>query len=262
MTWAAVESICDRLGDRDRQIIRELGRLRVATGQQLERLLFADLGGAHADRTRRRVLARLVNLHLLTTLARRVGGVRAGSAGLIFVLDVGGLRVLHALLGRETDSPRPRRPGTPTERFLLHSLAVSELYVQLVERARDGSFGLLDYRAEPAAWWQDEQGGWVKPDALLTLRTASYDDDWTVEVDRATESLPTLRRKLLSYVELAERGETGPGGVLPRVLVTVPTEARRATVAWLIEQLPAPAAELLHVVIFDQAVDYLIAGLI
>ena len=259
VTEVGVERAAERLGERDRQIVQELARLRVATGGQLERLAFSNLDGQHRDRTRRRVLARLVDMGVLTTLERRVGGVRAGSAGLIFVLDVLGQRLAHLLDREALDAgSRPRRPGTPTDRFLSHTLAVSELYVRLVEATRANGARLLRFAAEPACWWQDGEGQWVKPDATFTLQAGDVEDSWAAEIDLATESLPTLRRKLVGYVELAERGEAGPDGVMPRVVVTVPDQRRCEAVADAIEQLPDPAAELLHVVVFEHAVELLL----
>ena len=259
VTGAAVERAAERLSNRDRQIVLELARLRVATGRQLERLAFADLDGRHRDRSRRRELARLVDLGVLTVLDRRIGGVRAGSAGLTFVLDVLGLRLAN-LLDRQTldTGVRPRRPGTPTDRFLSHTVAVSELYVQLIEATRRDNARLVRFAAEPACWWQDSEGQWVKPDATFTLQAGDVEDSWAAEIDQATESLPTLRAKLIGYMELAERGDAGPDGVLPRVIVTVPDERRREAVATAIEQLPEPASELLHVVLFKQAVGFLL----
>ena len=131
VTPAAVDRVAQLLTPRDEQIVRELGRVRVATSLQLQRLLFAELSGQHRDRTRRRVLARLVSLGVLATLDRRIGGVRAGSVGLVFTLDVLGRRLLQQLTFISGEQPRPRHPGTPTDRFLRHSLSVTELYVRL-----------------------------------------------------------------------------------------------------------------------------------
>ena len=258
VTGAAVERTAAGLSERDWRIVGELHRLRVATGRQLERLLFADLTGSHCDRTRRRVLARLVALGVLGTLDRRVGGVRAGSSGLVFVLDVLGQRLAERQVLRTDPAARLRRPGTPTERFLMHNLAVSELYVELVEATRAASdMALLRFDAEPAAWWQDSLGAWIKPDALVTLATSEVSDSWAIEVDRATESLPTLRRQFVRYLELLERGEAGPTGPLPRVLVSVPDVRRLAAVQLVLSDLPPVASELIHSVTAQSAVRYL-----
>jgi hypothetical protein len=252
VTGARVASIARELSGRDKAILADVGRVRVLTGRQVERLHFAELSGRHRDRTRRRVLERLASLELLTPLERRIGGVRAGSAGLVFALGRAGQRLLtirdHATGGRI------RRPGTPTPRFMIHNLAVAELYVRLVEAERSGGFSLSDFRAEPACWWRDGEGAWVKPDALVVVSSGEVEDSWAIEVDRATESLPTLRRKLKVYLDLVAGGERGPdAGVLPRVLVTVPDGGRLAAVREVVRGLPEPGGELVAVVLEERA---------
>src|SRR2546430_17438809 len=117
VTRMAVERIAASLGARDLAILADVRRVHVLTGRQVERLHFAELAGAYRDRTRRRVLARLVSLHLLTPPERRIGGVRAGSAGLVFALGPAGprLRTVPSGEGRAT-SGRARPSGTPTNR--------------------------------------------------------------------------------------------------------------------------------------------------
>jgi hypothetical protein len=259
LTHAAVERLAEQLSDRDRRILDDVTRCRVLTGRQLERLHFMDLAPAHRDRARRRVLARLTSLSLLTPLQRRIGGARAGSAGLVFALGPAGQRVHTLLAVDEAAVPsRTRPPHTPGDRFLRHELAVAELYVELVEQTRAGGFVLVDFRAEPASWWQDSAGGWVRPDASVVVAWDAVEDAWAIEVDQATETLPTLRRKLVRYLELAELAESGPDGRgLPRVLVVVPDQRRHIAVQRVIADLPAPAADLLVVVENNQAVRHL-----
>jgi hypothetical protein len=269
VTRAVAERVADGLGQRDRAILESIGGCRVLTGGQVERVHFAGLQGRHRDRTRRRVLERLVELKLLTALQRRIGGVRAGSAGLVFALGPLGQRLQTlSAAGGARGSARPgrvRRPGTPTERFLEHNLAVSELYVRLVEQARGGRFELVEFRAEPACWWRNSEGKWIRPDAYVVIRAGeaagdSWEDCWTVEVDRATESVPTLRRQLVTYLDLVANGERGPDGddVLPRVLVTVPDEERLQDVRELLRGLPAVASQLISVVLEGEAVRHLV----
>jgi Replication-relaxation len=259
MTWRAVERIADGLSDRDRAILRDVARLRVLTSRQLGRLHFADLQGAHRDRTRRRVLERLTSLSVLTSLNRRIGGTRAGSAGLVFALGLAGQR-LAAITHDRDDAPhtRTRQPHTPTARFLGHELAVSELYVRLVELARTGSLTLVAFRAEPVSWWQDDAGAWIKPDAYVIVSAGDIEDAWAIEVDMATESLPTLRRKLVTYFDLAGRGDEGPDGRgLPRVLITVPDERRERAVRELLRDLSPPADQLFAVTVHDGAAAFI-----
>ena len=200
-------------------------------------------------------MQRLTDLGLVATLERQVGGVRAGSSGLIYALDAVGQRVLP-LLG--TDEPavptRARRPWTPSALFLSHSLAISELYVQLREAERSKQLELADYRTEPVSWMSNGLGGFVKPDAYALLQLGDVEDAWAIEVDRATESIQTLRRKLLVYVDFANAGQIGPDEVTPRVFVTMPTVRRLNEVKVLVTDLPEPASQLFHVALFDRAV--------
>src|SRR5215470_18611445 len=73
-----VARLAAELSERDRTIIKTVKRLRVVTGEQLERLHFTDLAESSRPVMRRRVLTRLVRLRLLVTLERHIGGVRAG----------------------------------------------------------------------------------------------------------------------------------------------------------------------------------------
>jgi hypothetical protein len=237
-SWDAVERRAVALSDRDWQIVRSLASCRVLSGDQLSRLHFADLSPLTQHRTRRRVLQRLTDWHVLTRLDRQIGGVRAGSTGWIFTLGPIGQRLIQ-LDAVQRPVGRTRTPWTPSLLFLKHSLAVAEVYVQLVERSKVGSFQLASFAAEPACWWPDGLGGWLKPDAFLRLRTAGYDELVWLEVDRGTESLPTLRRKLAGYLDFVQRGQLGPDGVLPHVVIAVPGQQRAESVAMISATLQA-----------------------
>lgn len=252
-----IEEIAQRLSTRDKQIVDTVHRLRLATGAQLERLHFADLSPTCRSRVRRRVLARLTSWRVLATLPRRVGGIRAGSTGLIYSMDTAGAWLIHHQAAT-TGQNVPRRPVQPGAAFTSHTLAVSELYAHLIEHARDGGFRLLVFDAEPACWWPDDLGGQLKPDAHTLLATNTYQDAWWIEVDQATETLPRLKKKLASYLDFARRGGTGPTGVMPRVLLTTPTAQRCAAITGLITRLPPPAEQLFHAVVHKAAADLLI----
>jgi hypothetical protein len=56
VTAAYVADLVTRLSRRDQAILHDLARVRVLTGNQLERLHFYDLAAANRDRARRRVL--------------------------------------------------------------------------------------------------------------------------------------------------------------------------------------------------------------
>lgn len=248
VTLAQAEMIAASLSNRDRAILHDLARVRVLTGEQLTRLHFSELAPESRERTRRRVLARLAAQQLVATLERTVGGARAGSSGLIFSLGIAAQRVL-ALLdsdGYISGPPsRVRAPVTPGRLFLAHTLAVSSMYVALRERERAGELTVTEFATESAAWWPDGRGGVIKPDAYVQLRAGTVVDSYWAEVDRATESLPTLKRKLIVYADFARTGQLGPDDVVPRVLLTVPHDRRLADVRDLVAGLQAPGPELI-----------------
>jgi hypothetical protein len=214
VTAAYVADLAARLSVRDVRILHDLARVRVLTGNQLERLHFHDLGLTNRDRARHRVLNRLIAWRAVTTLARRVGGVRAGSAGLTYSLDTAGQRVLRLLDDR--DERPARRPWTPGALFLAHSLAASELYVRLREAERGGHLELSAFSAEPASWQRTPSLGTIKPDAYTLVAYGDIEDAWWIEVDQATESRNTIRRKLSLYLLAAQAGVVGPHQVLTR----------------------------------------------
>jgi Replication-relaxation len=255
-TAAYVASLPARLSSRDLAIVRDLGRVRCLTGRQLERLHFHDLAAPNRDRARRRVLNRLISLSVITTLERLIGGVRAGSAGLVYTLDSAGQRLLRLLNGEGRESAR--RPWTPGALFLNHTLDVAELYVQLREAERTGQLELSRFLAEPACWQRTASLGTLKPDAYALVASGEVEDAWWLEVDRGTESPGTLQRKLRLYLLAAQAGITGPDQILPRVLVTVPNERRLAIVLRITDSLGANAQRLISVSLHERAVPFMV----
>jgi hypothetical protein len=243
---ARLDDLRESLSERDWAVIRDVAKLRLVTGAQLERLHFAALRESSGPVVRRRVLGRLVRWGVLTTLARRVGGVRAGSSGFVYALDIAGKRLM-------TDDGRAARPSLPGERYVRHVLTVAEMYVDLVEQARLGGLRLDRFGAEPASWWPDGHGGRLKPDAYVRASGADHVDSWWLEVDLATEHLPTIRRKLMTYLDFYNRGQLGPAGVMPWVLITVPDAKRLSQIVRLIPQLSPQADELFTVVLHNDA---------
>lgn len=260
--------IAERLSDRDWQIIEATNRLRLISGQQLERLCFAALSGHARTVVRGRVLRRLVGWQVLAVSPRRVGGAARGSAGAAFALGSAGARLCRAQQLAQAATarrPRVRLPGVPTERTVRHTLAVSELYVDLVEQARRQATSVVSFQAEPASWWPNGLGGYVKPDAytLLTQGTgpAAVREHWWIEVDLATESLPTVRRKLETYLDFVQRGQLGPHEVVPRVLVSTVSPPHREAIRTIVRRLPGPASDLFLVVTQPEAAASILGSL-
>jgi len=211
------------LSERDLAVVATLSKVRVASVRQLERVHFPN-----RPRTARRVLGALVERRLVARLGRTVGGVRAGSAGHIYALDVVGQSLSQH--GGPAHGSRLRRPWTPGVRFLDHSLAVSEVYVQLVEREREGGFELIQFECEPASWRQFSPHGaplTLKPDAFIRLGYPMHEDSYFIEVDRGSESVRTLELKAEIYERYWNSGlEQDRHGVFPKVLWLVPDRAR------------------------------------
>jgi hypothetical protein len=256
LTQARVERLARRLSAQDREVLATVFRVRVATASQLERLHFSGV----TRRQARAVLASLVARRLLARLPRVVGGVRAGSAGFCYVLDVAGQRLMNPAAGR---AHRPWSVGTP---FLSHSLAITELFASLTEGLRDTTEAAIgDFRTEPSCWrpFTGAGGGRVvlKPDAEAVLQLGRYADHWFFEIDRATESVPTLDRKLARYVQYWQTGrEQAATGLFPRVLWIVPDTARHAVLIDAFARTPVPAWPLFAAVTESDAVGRIIGG--
>ena len=186
-----------------------------------------------AIRARQRVLARLCRERLLTPLARRIGGVRAGSAGLVLSLGPVGPRVLGLALPR-------RRTHEPTLRFFDHTLATAQLVVDLHVAARQEQLDVLEMQAEPRCWRSFGGVGGrlvLRPDAFVSLGVDEYELRWFIEIDRATESLPTVLKKCHLYATYYQAGQeqAAPGGVFPRVCWVAPDDVRAERIRTAIE---------------------------
>jgi hypothetical protein len=253
---AHVEWVAERLSERDWAVIETVNLLRLMRGDQVERLFFSHLYGRSRVVSRGRMLKRLVAWRVLDVLPRRIGGSLRGSAGSIYALGSAGQRLLAQRQGLAGQAVRVRHAGGTTDRTLKHTLMVSELYASLVELAPANNAKLVAFAAEPACWWPDGFGSYVKPDAYLALDGVHGRDHWWVEADLATESLPTIRRKLLTHLSFLERGQLGPGGVVPRVLVVTITPGRQAAIREVIEHLPEPAGQMFGVTSEPESVPY------
>lgn len=255
VTTRRLAELDQTLSQRDGAILRTLARVRVASGAQLARLHVGDV----SPRQTRAVLASLVDRQVLARLPRVVGGVRAGSAGFVYVLGVAGQR-----LTRPRGS-RPQRPWKVGTAFLAHSLAISELYVRLIEAQRARRLRLIGFTTEPACWrgFTGPGGGraMLKPDAAISVELGEYWDSWFIEVDRGTESTTTIARKCEVYRHYWQTGtEQAHGGVFPRVLWLVPDLHRYEQLVDVLGRQPAEAWPLFSVAMSGDVIDRVTQG--
>jgi hypothetical protein len=215
-----------QLSSRDLAIIYEVGRFKLMTGGQLERLFFADCSELSRARNRQAVLKRLTDLRVLARVGeRRVGGASRGSASFLYTLDVAGQHLAYST------SPRPRRPYAWYEPTIAHFLAVAELYVTLREADRSGQLTLLDFQAEPYCWRHFAQRV-LKPDAFVQIGIVREDGrrlkgSFFIEVDRANQYGTKIETKLPQYLAYRHHDrQAQPDRAFPRIVFLAPDERR------------------------------------
>lgn len=222
----------EELSQRDQDVIADVRRFRLLSGQQLSCLHFA--ASASGARSARRVLARLTEHALLVRLQRRVGGVRAGSDGFVYALGPVGDRLLAG------DKPR-RRAREVSDGFLRHTLAVADVYVSLRAAERSGGLHLLAIETEPSSWRRVSStygSDWLKPDLITVVAQGDLEVHSFVEVDLGTEHRAALARKLTAYEQALRSGEEERRrGLFPQVIWLVPDVARIKVISRLAAQL-------------------------
>jgi len=250
------------LTERGVAILRQVGDLRLMTGKQIAAIHFPideHPSALAAARARSRDLSRLTRQQLLMRLQRRIGGVRAGSSSHIYALGPVGQRIL-ALNG-----PR-RRFREPSAIFVDHTLAVSQLVVDLTLAARNGQCEILNLQAEPDCWRTFSGAAGrvlLRPDLAVSVGVTEYEMSYFVEVDRGTEHLPALLRKCHTYEAYYRSGreqQTNEHGVFPRVCWIVPEALRAERLGRAIESDRQLTKGLFLITTTDQAIDTLIRG--
>lgn len=251
MSARRLAQIRQDLSDRDHDVLLVVQQLRLISGGQLERLFWS--GDDAAKRAARRGLLRLVKWRVLDRLPRKLGGMRAGSDAFIYRLGPVGHRllVLDGFAGK-------RIGDAPSERRLVHLLAISECVVRLKEAERTGAVEVIELQTEPACWrpFIGPMGTSqvAKPDLFLRLGAGTaLEDRWMVEVDQNTEHAGALKRKLERYDQhFASGREQDQHGVYPRIIWAVPDTKRADQLHRLIER-QGNLAQRLHTVTTQDA---------
>lgn len=262
-TPARLAEIQACLSERDLAVLEAVAKLRVVCTRQVERLHFTTGSPLSRGRAARRALAALAEDGLVVRLERQIGGVRAGSSGYLWSLGSTGQ---HLLDRRGPAGGRQRRrPWTPSLSFLAHRLAITELYVELVEGSRAGRGELVRYDSEPDSWRSitGPTGGHLrlKPDAFAVLGLGDFEDAWFIEVDLATESPMALQRKCRTYITHYRTGrEQAAWGVYPLVVFVVPHLARASVVRRVTTSFPKAEHAIFRVTTREKAATALLEG--
>ncbi len=259
ISGSRLDSIASSLTDNDQAVLAFLAAIRLASGQQLARRLWSAGDPTDASaRVARRALRRLETERVLERLPRRVGGVRAGSASVIYGLGPASRRLLAR------DGQSIPRLGTPGARYVAHTLAITELVVRLHQAAQAGRLDVIELQTEPDCWRSFLAGFGarriLKPDLFARIGVGAYEDRWFIEVDLATEAAPTVQSKAERYLEHFRGGsQQRRSGVYPRVLWTVPDARRQEQVRQALGRLPEGAQRLFVVWIYDEVIGRLSA---
>jgi hypothetical protein len=239
VTAKYLNQLAPQLNDRDLAIITDIGRFKLMTGGQIERLYFADSSDKSRARNRQAVLKRLKDHEVIAHVGkRRVGGSMRGSALQLWSLDIAGQHLAQT-------GQRPRRPYSWYEPTIAHFLAVADVYVELVEADRSGLLKLLKFDAEPYSW-RDFGSRTLKPDAFAQIGIVHRDgrrrkSSFFIEVDRANQYGTKIDTKLPQYLAYYRHDRmTQPDRAFPRVVFLAPDDKRVAYLGRLITEYPEP----------------------
>lgn len=252
----------EMLSGRDIAIVRQVADLTHMSSLQIERLHFDPSEHASAlaaARACRRSLEWLSSERLLIRLDRRIGGIRAGSASFVYAIGPVGERVL--------DLPTPRhRFREPSLRFLKHTLAVSQLVVDITRAARAlNGPDIVGIEPEPRCWRKvlvvSGSFSILRPDLFVSLGVGEFEHRWFIEVDLGSEHLPTLLRKCRAYEAYYRTGtEQAEHDVFPTVLWIMGTRERAERLRDAIDRDGGLTAELFVVTANELVVEVLIGA--
>ena len=239
---------------RDQAILRTVFDHKFLTSRQLCALHFTDhASDGSATRACNRVLNRLQHHKLLYRLERPVGGHGGGSSSFVWALDAAGDRFMRAEAGKQSRG----RTYEPTTMFLIHTLAIVDVRIMLQRLAREGQIEVLKVVTEPHNWRtslsRTGTAQIVKPDLHALTASGDYEDAWFIEVDRGTESMPTLLKKCLIYQRHYESGyEQDAHGLFPLVVWLIGSERRRQRLAKDITADKRLNAELFRIIAAEE----------
>jgi hypothetical protein len=228
----SLPSSSSRLSPRSLAVLAVVRRFRLISASQVHRMAFPYGTPESSGRRMRRTMERLLKLGLVKRLPRPVAGWGAGSEGYIYQPIDGGFR-----------SAAP------------HVLAVTEIFVRLIEAEQAGTIQLV--AADPEPYGYKEVGHvTLKPDLAIDFRTPNRRLRYWLEVDLDSERRPQLRKKMSNYClangKWATYHRAGPDKTFPIILFIVPDHKRKERIQAIAKNQDKP--ELFEVVLFEDAV--------
>jgi hypothetical protein len=144
------------------------------------------------------------------------------------------------------------RPGPQAEVPDFHTLDISELYVRVIVSRHSARNAEFVFDREP--WCHIKIGHVeVKPDAFLKF---NKQEQYFIEVDRASGDRTKLAKKLRQYVNLYEAWDVDVDGeTFPQVFCSVPNDDRRRVIHSVIKHQRYPS--LFRVALFNEIVERL-----
>lgn len=254
------------LSAKEEQILKFLLKAKYATTKQLARLYFADsVNSSTALRRANLTTKKLNDKGYIRHLDRRIGGVRSGSGSFVWAISIKGLKWLKYF--KPSLAITRQNNYEPTWHHLEHTLAISEIYVQLAELKNKRLVQSIDnFQFEPNSWrgWLDNHAGRMilKPDCYIEISLDNYLYNYFVEVDKNTESLARVINKSKQYIRYFNLNiEQKDTGVFPLVLWVVPDEKRKLAIEQRIQKELQDYWELFQVITLDDFKDFITGGI-
>ena len=247
------------------EILQFLADARLATSSQIARLFFAE-SPTHRSQIRRANLAtkQLKEAGLIYHQPRKIGGWTKGSSSYIWSLTYKGWKKL-----KESDnsiSLRFRNKVDFSRNHIEHTLAVTEIFVELKELERCGKIELNEFQFEPKSWraYTDIGGSSIilKPDAFAKITVGEYEDFYFFELDRSSESLTRIVNTCKKYVHYYNTGiEQRVNEIFPFVLWIVPDEKRKENTSNAIHDKLNNFWQMFQVVTLDEFSQFIKGGI-
>ena len=209
----------------DITILQTIYQFRLMTAQQIQRLYFYNHPSIlSAGRACNRTLYHLMKAKYLYQPERQIGGMRITSIPRTYALTTRGFRSLE-------NNHRRHHRYEPGLLFLDHTLAIGDIYCDIVSYSRNKDWYISHIETEPSCWRPFNtltgKSTILKPDLRIHLQLRNTELSWFIEIDRATSHKKAITTKLQTYLDYYLSGkEQLENNVFPRVIWVVPMVQR------------------------------------